>query len=210
VGVEVSRPPAGGQGSPAGGSGSVYLDYLTWDGAPHTVLAKPPGDGVMWQRAWVNGVDQYEGRWWEAFRVIHNSGRGLLMQGGRDWTDYRVTSTITFHLAEAAGLAARVQGMRRYYALLLRRGEELGQGKAQLIKALDGDTVLAEVDFPWEFGATHELSLTVQGNRIVGSIDGQALLTADDGENPLAGGGIAFVVEEGRIMSDAVAITPLA
>jgi ADP-ribosylglycohydrolase len=207
VGVELNRS-AGSNGTGQAGSGTVYLDYLTWEGAPDTVLAKPEGDGVMWQRAWVNGVDQYEGRWWEAYRVIQNSGRGLLMHGGRDWTDYKVTSAITLHMAEAAGLAARVQGMRRYYALLLRRGEGERAPKAQLVKALDGDRVLAEVDFPWEFGATHEFSLTVEGTEIVGAIDGQVLFRVADDDRPLTGGGIAYVVEEGRVMSDAVAITP--
>ena len=113
----------------------------------------------MWRRAWVDGVDQYEGRWWEAYRLVQNHGRGLLMQGGCDWTDYTVSSTITLHMAEAAGLAARVQGMRRYYALLLRRAT----AEAQLIRALDGDTVLAETAFAWEFGATHDFALTVKG-----------------------------------------------
>ena len=159
----------------------------------------------MWRRAWVDGVDQYEARWWEAYRLVQNSGRGLLIQGSGDWTDYTVSSTITLHMAEAAGLAARVGGMRRYYALLLRR-----DGKAQLVKALDGDKILAETDFAWEFGETHDFALTVKGTQIAASLDGKTLFTVDDTDRPLAGGGIALVVEEGRIMSDAVAIAPAA
>jgi ADP-ribosylglycohydrolase len=198
VGVELSS--TGGAG---GSSGSVYLDYLTWSGAPDTILARPAGDGVMWRRAWVDGVDQYEGRWWEAYRLVQNHGRGLLMQGGCDWTDYTVSATITLHMAEAAGLAARVQGMRRYYALLLQR-----DGRAQLIRALDGDKVLAETDFAWEFGAAHDFALTVKGTEIAAAIDGNTLFTVRD--DALIGGGIALVVEEGRVMSDAVQITPAA
>ena len=200
VGVELSS--AAGTG---GSSGTVYLDSLTWDGAPNTVLSRPAGDGVMWRRAWVDGVDQYEGRWWEAYRLVQNHGRGLLMQGGGDWTDYTVSSTITLHMAEAGGLAARVGGMRRYYALLLRRS-----GKAQLVKALDGDKILAETDFAWEFGETHDFALTVKGTQIAAAVDGKTLFTVDDTDHPLAGGGIALVVEEGRIMSNAVAIAPAA
>ncbi|MFN8464713.1 MAG: ADP-ribosylglycohydrolase family protein [Caldilineaceae bacterium] len=200
VGIELSS--AAGSG---GSSGSVYLDTLTWDGAPNTVLVRPEGDGVMWRRAWVDGVDQYEGRWWEAYRLVQNSGRGLLMQGGCDWTDYTVSSTITLHMAEAAGLAARVGGMRRYYALLLRRN-----GKAQLVKALDGDKILAETDYAWEFGETHDFALIVKGTQIAAAVDGNTIFTVDDTDRPLAGGGIALVVEEGRVMSDAVAIAPVA
>jgi hypothetical protein len=207
VGIELSRA-ASANGHAVGSSGTVYLDYLTWEGAPDTVLARPEGEGVMWRRAWVDGMDQYEGRWWEAFRMVQNSGRGLLIQGGRDWTDYRVAASITLHMAEAAGLAARVQGMRRYYALLLRRDAVAG-GKAQLVKALDGDKVLGEIDFPWEFGDTYEFSLAVAGSRITAALDGKPLFEIADDDNPLTGGGIAFVVEEGRVMSDAVTVAPV-
>ena len=57
-------------------------------------------------------------------------------------------------MAKAAGIAARVQGLRRYYALLL-----CDDGKARLIKALDGDTVLAEAEFPWRQGSIHDFQL---------------------------------------------------
>ena len=97
--------------------GSVEIDHLTWDGVPEVVLDRPE-KGSMWRRAWVNGTDTF----WsfaETYRVIHNQGRGMIMQGTRDWTDYAVEADVTPHLVTSAGLAARVQGMRRYYALLL-------------------------------------------------------------------------------------------
>lgn len=205
VGVEISPAPAT---NGAGATGTVYLDALTWSGAPQTVLANPGGNGVMWRRAWVNGVDQYEDRWWEAYRLVQNSGRGLFSQGGPNWTDYLVAAPITVHMAAAAGLAARVQGMRRYYALLLRPSAN-GAGKAQLVKALDGDTVLAEADFTWEFTETHELALEVAGAQITGFIDGRKLFSVHDEERPLREGGVALVVEEGRIMCEQVAVGPL-
>ena len=39
--------------------GAVYLDWLTWDGAPDVTLGRPEG-GEMWRRAWVDGVDQFQ------------------------------------------------------------------------------------------------------------------------------------------------------
>ena len=42
-------------------------------------------------------------------------------------------------MCEAAGVAARVQGMRRYYALVLYKG-----GSVRLIKELQGTQVLGE------------------------------------------------------------------
>ena len=103
---------------------------------------RPEIDGEMWRHAWINGIDQYEYRWRESFRVAQNEGRGLLITGTRDWTDYAVTSTVRPHLVKTGGIAARVQGMRRFYALLLCADQTV-----QLVKALDGDTVLAEKIF---------------------------------------------------------------
>ena len=112
-------------------------------------------------------------------------------------------AAITLHLATAAGLAARVQGMQRYYALLLTR-----DGTARLVKALDGDTVLAECPFAWTFGATYDFALTVRGTHIEAAIDGQVLFAVEDADRPLTDGAVALVVEEGRIMCEAVAVAP--
>jgi len=135
--------------------GSVYLDYLTWDGAPDVILSRPEDGGDVWRRAWIDGVDQWEQRWPEAYRLVQNHGTGLLIQGTRAWTDYRVTTTITPHLATAVGIGARVQGMRRYYALLL-----CNDGVARLVKALDGETVLAQM------GVRHTLHVEPPGHGI--------------------------------------------
>lgn len=206
VGVEVR--------SDTRADGIIYLDYLTWSGTPNVTLRRPDYDtgygrfgggenSTMWRQAWVNGVDQYDWWWPEAYRIVQNEGRGLLMQGSREWTDYRVSATVVPHLAAAAGIAARVQGMKRYYALLLCADQKL-----RLVKALDGDTVLAEVDFEWQLGGSYELSLSVEGNTMRGAVDGKEILVAEDGERVLTGGGVALVIEEGRMACEAVAIAP--
>ncbi len=183
--------------------GTVYLDYLTWDGEPDMTLTRPPTNSTLWRRAWVDGVDQFARFWPEPYRLIQNEGRGLLIQGTREWRNYRVTADVTPHMVKAAGIAARVQGMRRFYALLLYR-----EGKARLIKALDGDTTLAEADFPWQFGETHELSLQAVGHRLQAWVDGRLLFDVEDGDRPLDGGGIALVCEEGRTATRAVTVRP--
>lgn len=157
----------------------------------------------MWRRAWVNGVDQYDYWWPEAYRLVQNRGRGLLLQGTREWKDYTARATITLHLAKAAGLGVRVQGMQRYYALLL-----CSDGSAKLIKALDGDKILAECPFPWTFGAVHEFALSIIRNRIEAAIDGKQLFVVEDLELPLDGGAVALLIEEGRIMCDEVRVSP--
>ena len=188
--------------------GTVYLDYLTWDGAPDVVLTRPADGGAMWRRAWVDGVDQYSPWWPEPYRLVQNHGTGLLMQGTREWTDYRVSADVTPHMAKSAGIAARVQGMRRYYALLLCNEGADGHPTARLVKALDGNTVLAEVDFAWEFGETHELCLEVMGTHLRAWVDAQQLFELDDTDRPLTGGGVALVCEEGRTATQVVRVQP--
>jgi hypothetical protein len=195
IGVELAAPRRA--------EGSVYLDYLTWDGAPNVTLGRPAAGGTMWRRTWVDGVDHFD-RWWpEAYRLAQDHGTGLLIQGGRDWSDYRVSATITPHMAAACGIGARVQGMRRYYALLLRRG-----GVAQLVKALDGEAALAETGYDWEFGRAYALSLEVVGVRLRAWVDDRLLFEVEDGDRPLPGGGVALICAEGRMATDAVAVRP--
>ena len=196
VGVEVTAESAA--------SGSVYLDYLAWSGSPEATLTRPAEGGTMWRRAWVNGVDRYDEHGPEPYRLIQNSGTGLLIQGTREWTDYEVSAPVRPHMVVSAGIGARVQGMRRYYALLLTRGD-----KARLVKALDGDVVLAETGFPWHFDVTYELRLEVQGNRLRASIDGEEIFDVRDGDRPLTEGAVALVCEEGRMESEVVRVRPL-
>jgi hypothetical protein len=182
--------------------GSLYLDYLTWDGTPDVAFAKPEG-GSAWRRAWVEGVDQFAS-WGEPYRLVQDYGTGLLIQGTREWTDYRMSAEIRPHMVESAGIAARVQGMRRYYALLLVKG-----GKARLVKMRDTPTTLAEAEFPWQFGGAYRLSLQVTGDRLQAAIDDRPLCDVQDAENPLTGGAIALVCEVGRMAADAIRVQPV-
>ncbi len=182
--------------------GTLYLDYLTWDGTPDVTFARPSHNGTLWARAWLNGADRFDA--WDRLRVTQNEGVGLVMQGTREWADYRVAADITPHLVKSGGIAARVQGMRRYYALLL-----CADGKLRLVKALDGVTVLAEADFPWAYDEPHDLSLTVTVARIQAAVDGQSYFDVTDADRPLLGGAVALICEEGRLESAAVTANPL-
>jgi hypothetical protein len=185
--------------------GTVYLDYLTWDGEPDVTFTRPVEGGTMWQRAWVDGLDELEWRWlWpESFRLVQNEGRGMLIQGTREWRDYCVSADITPHLVTAAGIAARVQGMRRYYALMLHTN-----GVVCLVKALDGDTVLAETNFPWTFGVTYNLRLEVVGTQLRAWINDEQIFAVKDPDRALTGGGVALVCEEGRTATEVVKVEP--
>ena len=194
------------QVTPDGGAaGEVTLDWLTWEGAPTVTFTRPEGEGDQWREAWVDGVDQFQSRWWDSFRISNNVGTGLISQGTADWQDYTATADVALMLARQGGIAARVGGMRRWYAFVL-----CDDGKARLIKDREETSVLAETDFPVELDRYYRMELTAQGNRLTGSIDGKVVLEATDEANPLAAGGVGLIVSDGTLSSDAVTIAPVA
>lgn len=174
-------------------------------GVPNCTFERPKEGGSMWLRQWVNGLSDL--RDWNGMDCVQNEGTGLAMIGCREWQNYRASAKITFEAAKQSGLAVHVQGMRRYYALVLE------PGKAKLIKSRDGIHNLAEAVFDWEFDETHELAVevkTVDGRvEIAGFIDGQAMLQATDAKKPLIEGAIGIVLTEGRARVPSVSIQPL-
>jgi len=199
IGVALTSPDARADGT-------VWLDYLRWDGAPNLILRRPKEPSEFWRKSWVNNVSLFSKNFPSAFRISQDRGRGVIVHGARDWTDYRVSSEITVHLGSSAGLAARVQGLRRYYAL------EVGEGgKAQLVKVRDDDcTVLAEAPCRWSLEKPVALALEVSGRAITGVIDGAVTLSAqDDSGAPFENGGVGLVIVEGALSTDQVDVQPL-
>ena len=186
-----------------GSSGSVDLERLNWSGAPTVLLTRPEGGGKLWYRAWVDGVQQWEHRWAESFRVVQNSGRGLIAHGGSGWTDYRASVSLTPALSRAFGLAVRVAGLRRYYALLLTVGNRL-----KLVRLRDTETTLAETPLEWSVFEPRAFQLEALGSRLRAWIDGRLVFDLIDPE-PLMGGGVGLVIEEGTVSCDAVSVEPV-
>jgi hypothetical protein len=42
--------------------GTLYLDWLTWDGVPSVTFSRLPQHGIMWRRAWTNSLDHSDRR----------------------------------------------------------------------------------------------------------------------------------------------------
>jgi len=195
IGVEVQATVAG--------AASLRLDRLGWRGAPALTLTRPPFAGSAWRRAWVNAVDQWDDGRPEAFWLTQNAGRGLLIQGAEEWRDYEVQAVITPSLCAAAGIAARVGGLRRFYALLLRAG-----GRIALLRALDAETLLAEAPYSWQHYQNYDLRLLVEGPWLRAFVDGAPVFEARDAGAPVASGAVALVVEEGHMHCAAVRVGP--
>jgi ADP-ribosylglycohydrolase len=181
--------------------GRLFIDYIDWTGTPATAFRRPKTDSKMWLRAWVNAVDHVGTRWASAFHLSQNRGTGLFIQGSRDWENYAVQSTIVADPAKSFGLAARVQGLSRYYALTLGPNRVL-----RLIRNYDGIHVLGEVPYDWSWSVRYRFKLAVTRSSIVGSVNGAELIFYDDSEKPLLDGGIALICEEGLITTDEVSV----
>jgi ADP-ribosylglycohydrolase len=181
--------------------GRIHVDYVDWSGTPTTVFRRPDIGGAMWRRAWINAVDHVGTRWASAFHLCQDRGTGLFIQGGRDWQDYTIQAAITADPAKSFGLAARVQGLARYYALMLGPNQAL-----RLLRNYDLVVLLAEVPFTWNWHRRYHFNLQVVGNLISGSVDGNELIRYHDPDTALGDGGIALVCEEGLIMTDEVSV----
>jgi len=199
IGVEIS--------SDTRADGTIYLDYLTWEGTPEIAFVRPDSGGTVWQRAWVNAVDGgagFMGQDMPLCQIIQNVGTGMLIQGTREWENYTFDATLNTHLAASAGVAVCVQGLKRYYALLLCNDQKL-----RLIKELDGRAVLAEKDFAWELDQDYQMSLQTQGSKLIAKINGEAAFECTDSERPLLSGSVAMVCEEGRVQFGRVSVKPV-
>ena len=187
--------------------GAVALDYLKWEGAPDVRLRRPDAPGDFWRRAWVNSVSQFATQFKMALRISQDRGEGMIIQGGSDWTDLRVDATLKVHLAESAGLALRVQGLRRYLAVLMHRS-----GVLRIVRRYDGETsVLAEAPLAWDFEVAYPLSLEIVGDRIMADAGNVRLEARDLSDRPLKTGAAALIVESGSLSCDELRVrAPLA
>jgi hypothetical protein len=188
---------------PRGVDGALMLDWMHWDGAPDITLRRPDPSSEMWKHAFMNDVGQFRTHW-EGLRVTNSAGLGMLAQGTRDWRDYEVAATVTPLLAEAWGLAARLQGRERYYALMFDRA---GGGRVRLVCRRHDETVLGEQSFPWSLDKAYALSLRVEGRTIRASIDGRMVFEGQDGT--LIGGGVALLVDTGSAATSGVRVKSL-
>jgi ADP-ribosylglycohydrolase len=177
--------------------GAVALDYLKWEGAPELRLRRPDAPSDFWRRAWVNSASEFHTQFPLPFRISQDRGEGMIIHGGSDWTDLRIETTLKVHLAQSAGLGLRVQGLRRYLAVLLQR-----RGVLQIVRRHDGETaILAEAPFDWLFEVAYPLAVEIAGDRVTAEAGG-VRLEARDAVAPLKTGGMALIVESGSCSCD--------
>ncbi len=127
-----------------------------------------------------------------------DQGLGVVATGTRDWTDESIEAEIILHSARSAGLALRHQGFRRHYAA------RLVEGKAQIVRVLHGETILAETPLAAPFDRPVKLRFAAKGGRLSLSLNGKAILSATD--DALSSGGVGLLVESGIVYARAVSV----
>jgi ADP-ribosylglycohydrolase len=194
-----ARSPGGMQ------DGAIVLDWLRWDGSPDVRLRRPREPSDFWRRAWVNAVDNFSTSFPQAFRISQDRGEGMIIHGGRQWRDYRVETSLKAHLAEHMGVGVRVQGLRRFYAVLLDRPDKL-----LLVRVRDGaKTLLAEMPFAWSFERSYKFVVEADGREISASVDGARLAARDDADEAFVDGGVAIIINGGAASTDEVLVAPV-
>jgi len=205
---ETDGYPIGSVGIVVQGGGRLDVDRVDWSGSPRVDLYRPSPATTAWRRAWIDAMDLFGEGWgagWpEDYRLIQNTGTGMIIHGPRDWQDVEVTAPLTPHMARATGVAVRVQGLRRHYALLL--GAE---GRARLVKTVDERVaVLADAPVPWRLYETMTVRVRAHGDRITAWVDDEVVADVVDDDRPLTSGGIGLICEEGRVGVGAVRVRP--
>jgi ADP-ribosylglycohydrolase len=198
IGLELSTSDS------RGATGSLYLDFLRWDGAPDLTLRRPDTESLMWKHAWVNNASLFQTRW-EGLRVTSNEGLGSILQGTREWKDYSVEADITPLLANGWGLAARVQGRERYYAMMFDRSDG---GQVRLVRRCHMENTLAAARFAWHLDQTYRARLEAQGRGLRAFVGDKLILEAEDAELGLRGGGIGLLVDAGSISTRELRVRP--
>ena len=192
-------------------SGSLILNYLTFTGEPNCKFSKPNHIGKhkrgvkfsnakMWKASWVDALDKWDSGE-RTFRVCKDSGRGMLITGTDLWKNYKVTSDIAIQRVKTGGLAARVQGLNRYYGLVINASNKL-----QLIKVINEPKVLKEIDFDLEYYKNYKLSLKVEDNKLSGYLDNKVVLEFTDSSDVLENGAMGLIVEDGTMVTDEVIV----
>ena len=169
-------------------SGSLVLEYLDWQGIPHwkqdfSQAAEAFGAFLGW--TYVRGYCRLE----DSCAVISGDKGAVCLTGDITWEDYTVSCSMTARAGKVHALLARVQGSDHYYALQI---EEPGMLK--LIKQ-NGFEVqeLESVSWSWEQEEAVELSMKVDKNKITCFIQGRAVFTIVDVQEPLLSGQVGFL-----------------
>ncbi|ORY28942.1 ADP-ribosylation/Crystallin J1 [Naematelia encephala] len=191
-----------------GRAGQVWLDRLAWHGEPNLTVKRPATKALgkpnrFWDYQWVQGVDHWMPFSKSTIFIGQDRGEGIASYGTRDWANYRVTvKDVSVKIGGPCGVAVRVQGLRRYYALLF-----VPKGWVALVKVLDNQRIeLARAEFNWTVDEKYEVTLEAVGPSIKGSVGGVRLEAQD---SQLADGALGVVATDGAMSTGSIRVQPV-
>ncbi len=179
---------------------AFHIHKIDFSGTPNVRLGRHT-KGEVWRTAWVSAVDEWNNWGPEDFRIIQNRGTGQILCGTHDWANYSIETTVTPRLCESTGIAVNVQGLRRRVALRIRR-----DGLAVLESVFDDNVVQVAAPFEWNFDDAILLRLEANGEDVRAFVNGAQILET---RSRLTHGGVALLVEYGRVEFGPVTIAPL-
>ncbi|KAN0095006.1 ADP-ribosylglycohydrolase [Hyaloscypha variabilis] len=192
--------------------GTVWLDSLSYGGTPRMTLKRPAAfQGPLsqavnfWARSWIHNLSTFHIRFPAiSFYLGQDQGEGVFITGTREWVDYKVTVP-SFRIGlGGAGLAVRVRGLNRYYALVFKPDRK----SVALVMAKDETrTELTCVSYEWKLDESYSVTVCAEGDNITGFIAGKKVAEAQEGE--WTGGGIGVVVTDGSVAVDQIDISPI-
>nr|WP_249316899.1 ADP-ribosylglycohydrolase family protein [Bacillus sp. FJAT-50079] len=188
--------------------GDIIIQDIDWNGAPKEFYQK----GMMmtsiwktdpfWLHTWTSSAKHFAADFKYTFCISHHEENGIATIGSNDWDDYSVESKLIFSLHKKAGLTARSNGHRRYYAAVYEGGNQVS-----IISRKDNDLViLASAKFLYEEDRLYDTKFTVKGNHLSLFVDGNELLSVKDEKNLYTSGSAGFLIEEGTMMADGFTI----
>ena len=183
-------------------NGRVLVEKLWWDGVPDVTFKRPAGTGDFWRRAFVSNVHFFSKHFQQDIRISQNRGDGMIMQGGRSWTDYAVEADLMLHLGAYGGLVLRAEGQERYYLARVTL-----DGALEIVRRKDGvEEVLASTPYDTRLETAFTMTAEVSGNRIAARIGETRVEARDDS---FAGGAAGMLVREGALSSTRIRVRPV-
>ncbi|KAI6090984.1 ADP-ribosylation/Crystallin J1 [Hypoxylon rubiginosum] len=180
--------------------GTVWMDSFEWEDFPDlTLRADVHGTNYFYRHSFVNGADKF--RLDEKFIVAQKNGTGIVSYGTREWEDYRaVFQDFVVNIGGPSGVAVRVQGLNRYYALLFSPSD-----RVTLVKVLDDQIIeLYSETFYWDVDTSYTITMEMDGIMLWGKV-GDIELYAEDSQ--FLEGGIGLVVADGSLAVKSIEIS---
>ena len=188
--------------------GEIALRSMNWQNAPQRFVQ----EGMLmtsiwnlnpgWLQAWVSSAKQFAPDFKYTYCISHPDDEGVVTIGTQDWTDYSVSSKLSFSLHKAAGLVLRSKGHRRYYAAVVSGGSKV----SIIIRHDSSVKELISAPFIYEQDRLYDFGFTANGSKLSIEIDGERTLEVEDENTEYTCGAAGFIVEQGTMLADGIVI----